>query len=157
MKRFLFLLAALLPMLLFAETVQPYFGKKAKDSDKAVQRCFKKTFKRPQGVNYDTAAKIDVVVVIDQMGQVVIVDPEKITVEATVYATVVETEHYSYGPSKTGTHSTVMGAGQKKGEKSESELLREAVIEWLPTMPAWTPGTVDGETQPMEVSFQLEF
>lgn len=157
MKRFLFLLAALLPMLLFAETVQPYFGKKAKDSDKAVQRYFKKNFKCPKGVNYDTAARIEVSVVIDQMGQVVIINPEQITVEATVYATVVETEHYSYGTSHTGTHSTVMGAGQKKGEKSESELIREAVIEWLPTMPAWTPGTVDGEPQPMPVSFKLEF
>jgi len=160
MKRFLFLLAALLPTMLFAQTIEPYFGKNAKGSAKAVQRYFKKDFKRPKGVNYDTSARIEVAVIIDQMGQVVIIDPEKITVEATVYTTVVETERYYQGHNTVvGTHTSVMGGDSKKGEneKSESEILREAIIAWLPTMPAWTPGTVDGQPQPMPVSFNLEY
>lgn len=160
MKKILLFLLTLLPMLVLADTTAPYFGKDAKGSARAVQRCFKKTFKRPKGVNYDTAAKIHAVCTIDAKGQLVVSDPEQVTVEATVYTTVVETEHYNniHGDSHT-PHTTVMGGGGKKGEKekSESELLREAVLEWLPTMPAWTPGAVDGQPTPMEVTFDLEF
>ena len=158
LRKLLTALALALPMLLFAETAAPYFGKDAKGSPKAVQRYFKKNFKRPKGVNYDTSAKIFVTCAIDATGRLVILDPEKVTVEATVYSTVVETEHYNNIHGDThSAHSVVMGAGQKKGEKSESELLREAVLEWLPTMPLWTPGNVDGTPEQMEVTFNLEF
>ena len=160
MRKYLLLLIALLPMMLLAQTTTPYFGKDAKGSPKAVQRCFKKTFKRPKGVNYDTSAKIHAVCLIDKDGQLVVFDPEQVSVEATVYSTVVETEHYNniHGDTRT-PHSVVMGADKKKGEneKSESELLREAILEWLPTMPAWTPGSIDGEPAQMEVTIDLEF
>lgn len=137
---------------------EPYFGKDAKGTERAVQRCFKKTFKRPKGVNYDTSARIHVECVIDEHGQVVVPDPERVTLEATVYSTVVETENYrDVHGTKYGTHTAVMGSSQQKGERSESEILREAVLEWLPTMPAWTPGSIDGEPQQMEVSFDLTF
>ena len=160
MKKILVLLMVVMPMMVLAETTSPYFGKDLKGSPKAVQRCFKKTFKRPKGVNYDTSAKIHAVCMVDTTGQLVVFDPEQVTVEATVYSTVVETEHYNniHGDTRTA-HSVVMGADKKRGEneKSESELLREAILEWLPTMPAWTPGTVDGRPEQMEVTVELEF
>lgn len=160
MKKILILLMAMVPMMVLAETTTPYFGKDVKGTPKAVQRCFKKTFKRPKGVNYDTSAKIHAVCVIDTTGHLLVIDPDLVTVEATVYSTVVETEHYNniHGDTRT-PHSVVMGADKKRGEneKSESELLREAVLEWLPTMPLWTPGNVDGQLQQMEVTIELEF
>lgn len=160
MKKILLFLLAMVPMMVLAETTTPYFGKDVKGTPKAVQRCFKKTFKRPKGVNYDTSAKIHAVCVIDTTGHLLVIDPDLVTVEATVYSTVVETEHYNniHGDTRT-PHSVVMGADKKRGEneKSESELLREAVLEWLPTMPLWTPGNVDGQLQQMEVTIELEF
>jgi len=158
MKKLLLFLLAFVPAILLAGNTEPYFGKDIRKTDRAVQRQFKKTFKRPKGVNYDTAARIFVTCTIEADGRLVITDPERVTVEATTYTTIVETEHYNNIHGNTSSaHTAVMGAGQKRQGKSESELLREAVLQWLPTMPAWTPGTVDGQPAAMEVTFNLEF
>lgn len=134
------------------DTIRPYFGKGGAN---APQKYFKKTFKRPDGVNYDTSAKIHITCVVEADGTLshILMDADVQT-----YTTVVEREHTSDVHGNRGTSYSVMGLSSTyNAQAAEPEILKKAVMEWLRDMPAWTPGMLNGQPVPTTTSFDLRF